>query len=220
MKIQQIINIFNQFISSKKKLDFSFMFIRGFLYQLIHFKFIGIILMGRGVKIKGMSNIRIKGPIKLDDYSSIDARFCNILEIGRNFSLGKFSILRASGSSFQCPGMYIGSNVSFGPFCYIGGGYGINIKNDNLFGPSIQIHPENHNFNDEKKLIREQGVYGVGIQIGSNCWFGARNTILDGVEIGDKVIFGALTLITKGIYIKNSIYYGSPAKLQKKIDVN
>lgn len=220
MKIQQIIHIFNKFIKSNKKLEFFLMFIRGFFYQSINFKFVGILLMGKNAKIIGMKNLKIKGIMKLDDYASIDARFCDTLVVGNNFSLGKFSILRASGSDFQCPGIFIGSNVSFGPYCYIGGGYGLTIKDNCLFGPSIQIHPENHNFNNPTKPIREQGVNGLGIKIGSNCWFGARNTILDGAEINDNVVFGALSLITRGKYFNNSIYYGAPAKLKRAIDDN
>jgi acetyltransferase-like isoleucine patch superfamily enzyme len=220
MKIQQIINTFKKFISSKKKLEFFLMLVRGLFYQITHFKFVGIILLGKSVEIKGMKNMKIKGVMKLDDYASIDARFCSILEIGNNFSLGKFSILRASGSDFQCPGIFIGSNVSFGPYCYIGGGCGLTIKDNCLFGPSIQIHPENHNFNDLSKPIREQGVNGVGIKIGSNCWIGARNTILDGAQVDNNVVFGALSLVTRGKYLNNSIYYGSPAKLKKVIHDN
>ena len=63
--------------------------------------------------------------------------------------------------------------------------------------------------------IRHQGVVRKGIKIGSNCWIGAKSTILDGVVLGDGCIVAAGAVLIEGRYEHNGIYGGVPAKLIK-----
>ena len=50
--------------------------------------------------------------------------------------------------------------------------------------------------------------------IGSNCWIGAKATILDGVHIGDGCIVAAGAVVTKS-FPDNVIIGGVPAKIIK-----
>jgi acetyltransferase-like isoleucine patch superfamily enzyme len=190
------------------------MLVRGTLYQLIRLQFRGWILLGRSATIQGLSHIKINGVIKIGAYSQLDARFSEGIELGNKFSLGDYSIIRASGSrNFKSAGIKIGKNVSFGPYSNIGGGYGLTIGDDCIFGPYVSIHPEGHTFSDIDIPIRQQGINGVGIVIESDNWFGAKCTVLDGAKISSGCVFGAQTLMIKGEYSDNRIYVGSPAKV-------
>lgn len=80
----------------------------------------------------------------------------------------------------------------------------------------MSVHPENHNYADKSKLIREQGVSRIGIKIGNDCWIGAKVTILDGVNLGDKCVVAAGSIVTKS-FPNNSLIGGIPARLLKNI---
>ena len=93
----------------------------------------------------------------------------------------------------------------------------LEIGNDCIFGNFVSIHPENHNYSDPTKPIREQGVNSVGgVKIGNNCWIGAKVTILDGTIIGDNSIVAAGAVV-KGVFPDNVIIGGVPAKVIKEI---
>lgn len=168
--------------------------------------------MGPGARVLGLKRIKLNGMVKIGAQSLMDARFSKGIELGNRFSLGDFSIVRASGSiHFESTGINMGDNVSFGPYSNIGGGYGLVIGNDCVFGPYVSIHPEGHVFSDLNTPIRQQGITGKGILIGNDNWFGAKSTVLDGAHIGSGCIFGAQSLLIKGEYANAKVYVGSPA---------
>lgn len=189
------------------------MVLRAVLYFVIRLRLPRRIAMDRGARILGIGNLRLDGWIKVGAHATIDARFTSRVQLGRNFSLGDFSILRCSGAStFLCPGVTIGDDVSFGPYCNIGGGYGLEVGANNLFGPYVSIHPETHVVDDPTLPIRRQGVTGQGIRIGPDNWFGAKSTVLDGVVMGTQNIVAAGALLTKSTYGSRVVLGGLPAK--------
>jgi maltose O-acetyltransferase len=91
---------------------------------------------------------------------------------------------------------------------------GINIKDNNLFGPSSVFVDGNHVF-DGETFSNELGE-NAPIIIGSNCWIGAQTTILAGVNIADKVLVAAGSVL--GVSPETeTIYGGVPAKKIKDI---
>lgn len=53
-----------------------------------------------------------------------------------------------------------------------------------------------------------------GIRIGSNCWLGAKATILDGTVIGNGCVVAAGAVVS-GAFPENVIIGGIPAKIIK-----
>lgn len=196
------------------------MLIRGTLYQLIRLRFRGWVLLGKGGRMLGLSRITFRGVAKIGDFATLDARFSQSVVLGRRFSLGAFSIMRASGSpSFMSAGIAVGDSVTFGPYCNIGGGFGLTIGDQCIFGPYVSIHPESHEHSDPVLPIREQGIEGQGILIHTNCWFGAKATVLDGSVIEPGSVFAAGAMIARRHYPANSVYGGIPAKrLKSRVD--
>ncbi|MET4898835.1 acyltransferase [Sphingomonadaceae bacterium jetA1] len=189
------------------------MLLRGTFYFLVRLQKPRLVFMDRGARIYGLRNIRFTGRAKIGAHALVDARHCIKLSLGRNFSLGDFSILRCSGSPmFTCPGVSIGHDVSFGPYCNIGGGYGLSIGDYTIVGPYVSIHPEYHVTANLDVPIRQQGIDGRGIVLGQNNWFGAKATVLDGVTLGDDAIVAAAALVTRGEYGSRVIYAGVPAR--------
>ena len=189
------------------------MLLRGTLFQLLHLRWPRIFFMGKGSRIFGFRRFSFQSPMKLGNYSVIDARFSDGIRVGRNFIIGDFSVIRASGSrNFHSPGIQAGNFVSFGPYTSIGGGFGVKIGDSILGGPYCSIHPENHNFADPEITIRSQGISGAGIRIESDIWIGAKVTILDGSIVDSGAIIAAGAVL-RGAYPASAIIGGIPAKV-------
>jgi len=89
------------------------------------------------------------------------------------------------------------------------------IGDDTIVGNFVSFHSENHNYDRSDVPIRLQGVNHSGINVGSNCWIGAKSTILDGAVIHNGCIIAAGAVVRAGVYAANGIYGGVPAKLLK-----
>ena len=103
-----------------------------------------------------------------------------------------------------------------GEFAYLGGAGGLTIGADCIIGQYLSCHPENHHFDNPNELIRLQGVERKGIEIGNNCWIGAKVTILDGVTIGEHCVIAAGAVVSKSVPAY-SIVGGVPAKVIRSI---
>ncbi len=179
------------------------------------------ILLGKGVKFFYLKNISFGKYVKIDDYAYLSGLGKGKLTLGNNASVGAFSRIIIS-TSFNNLGSHItiGNNVGIGEFAYLGGGGGLTIGDDCIIGQYLSCHPENHNYGSDA-LIRHQGVSRQGIVIGSNCWIGAKVTVLDGVTIGNNCVVAAGAVVTKSMP-DNSVIGGVPAKVLKSrvMDLN
>lgn len=70
-----------------------------------------------------------------------------------------------------------------------------------------------------KFINRNEGelYFSKNIEIGENCFIGARVSILPGTKIGNNVIVGSCTVV-KGNIPDNSIIVGNPCKVIQKTD--
>ncbi|MGM8362808.1 acyltransferase [Flavobacterium sp. ARAG 55.4] len=190
------------------------MAIRGLLSFVKHR---GLLFIGAGVILKGKSYIACGAGVTIDRGCFIDALSREGLQLGSNVSLGKRTVIECTGSLRHLgKGLIVGDNVGLGRDCFYGCAGGIEIGEDTIIGNYVSFHSENHNTKDINIPIRLQGVNHKGIQVGKNCWIGAKVTVLDGAIIGDGCIFAAGAVVKSGTYEENGIYGGIPAKLIKK----
>lgn len=153
----------------------------------------------------------------IGDYVVINGIGKKPIQVGNNFSLGSFSLVRTSGSLADLGmSIHIGNNVGIGDFAHIGGAGGLIIGNDTIIGSYFSVHPENHNFSDPSKPIRLQGVNRLGVKIGNGCWIGAKVTILDGSIIGNNCVVAAGSVV-RGFFPDYCVIAGVPAKIIKKV---
>jgi len=197
-------------------IDKVFCLIRSF--RLIFFgKIPNWLFLGKGVRLFNIANMRFGKFVQLEDQVCLSALGKEALELGNNVKIGAYSRLIIA-TSFNDIGSYIriGDNVGLGEFAYLGGAGGLEIGADCIIGQYLSCHPENHHFEDTSTLIRQQGVSRKGIKIGSNCWIGAKVTILDGVEIGKGCVIAAGAVVTKSMPAR-TVIGGVPAKVIKRI---
>jgi len=192
----------------------AFGIIRGYL---TFFQISKRVFVARKTKINAKSKIILGKNASFDYGSYVDALSKNGIIFGNNVSVGKFSTIECTGSlRYLGEGLKIGNNVGIGTHGFWGCAGGVEIGDDTIFGNFVSLHSENHNFEDSSIPIRLQGINRKGIKIGSNCWIGAKVTILDGVTIENGCIIAAGSVLTEGLYKENSIYGGIPAKFLRK----
>lgn len=189
--------------------------IRGFIVFLLNFKKPGLIFLGSHVKFFNMKNMQMGKWVKIDSGAYLSALGKQKLTLGNSVSIGAYSQLVIS-TSFNNIGEYIkiGNSVGLGQFASIGGSGGVSIGDNCIIGQYFSCHPENHNYQLTNVLIKDQGTTRASIQIGENCWIGAKVTILAGVTIGENSIIAAGAVVTKSMPA-NSIIAGVPAKVIK-----
>ncbi len=173
-------------------------------------------MRGNGVRLANMARIRWGRFLRLGESVYMNALGVGGIELGNSVGIGAFSRVIVS-TSLNDIGKYIkiGNNVGIGEFAYLGGAGGIEIGDDTIIGQYFSCHAENHIYSDPVSLIRSQGVTRNGIVIGSNCWIGAKVTILDGVTIGDGCVVAAGSVVNKS-FPESSVIGGVPAKIIKQ----
>lgn len=227
MKIR---NLIDEFITKIKGEDFvldkniPLSYLAFFLLQKTCFLIVGICrfrIMGRyfvhpSSKIKCSSKIRMGKNLNIDRNCYIDALSINGIQFGNNVSVGKNTTIECSGTLKDLgKGLKVGDNVGLGTHGFFGCAGGIEIGDNTIFGNFVSMHSENHNFSDHSQPIRLQGVNRKGIKIGSDCWIGAKVTVLDGTVIGNGCIVAAGAVV-RGQFPENVILGGVPAKIIKQ----
>lgn len=172
------------------------------------------IVLGRGTWVLESSKLHLGGGlVRIEENCRIDCAATDGVHLGRNFKLGAYSRIIASGSLGDLGiGLRIGDNVGIGEFAYLGGAGGVDIGAGTIVGQYFSVHPENHVFADPDLPVREQGVTRDGIKIGSGCWIGAKVTITDGVTIGKNSVIAAGAVVTTS-FPEASVIGGVPARL-------
>ena len=133
----------------------------------------------------------------------------------RKFSLGDYSVIE----SFACINNAVG-DVMIGDHTRIG-------LHNTIIGPvtigshvnlaqGITVTALNHNFENSKKRIDEQGVSTSAVVIEDDIWIGANAVILPGVTIGHHTVVAAGAVVTKDVP-PHSLVAGVPAKVIKQI---
>jgi len=143
----------------------------------------------------------------------VDALSVNGVRLGANTSIGRNTRIECTGSLRHLgQGFTAGNNVGLGTDNLYGCAGGIAIGHDTIVGNFVTFHAENHRTSDLETPIRLQGVTHLGITVGTNCWIGAKATVLDGAHIGHGCIIAAGSVVLAGEYPANAIYGGVPAR--------
>lgn len=176
----------------------------------------GLVFAECSAKIMFGHKIKCGKNLNLMEYSTINALSYDGVEIGDNFTLGKYAMIECTGvlrNVGNC--IKIGNNVGINHYCFIGVRGDIEIGDNVIFGPRVNVFSENHNFDRTDIPIKEQGVTKDKTVIGNDVWIGANASIMSGVKIGDGCIIAAGAVVSKDVE-DFSIVGGVPAKLIKK----
>lgn len=175
------------------------------------------VLVGWGSQIVETGKIELRGNnLHIDRNCFINALSKRGISFGQNVSIHKNVQIECSGSITSIgDGLFIGDNVGIGSFSFLGCAGGVKIGSDTIMANYVSLHSEGHNCQGDDIPIRLQGVTRKGIEIGSNCWIGAKATILDGSKLGNGSIVAAGAVVTGQEFPPNSVVGGVPARLIK-----
>jgi acetyltransferase-like isoleucine patch superfamily enzyme len=148
--------------------------------------------VGRGSKFEGWIDIpQRKGRISIGR----DVHICRLVE-------------------FSVPGhaeLIIGDGAFIGRGTVIGAQRRINIGANVLIAEYVSIHDNNHKTLDLNLPIRCQGFEAEHLEIGDDCWIGARAVLVKGAGMGRRCVLGAGTVLTKKL-ADNTVAAGVPAR--------
>jgi acetyltransferase-like isoleucine patch superfamily enzyme len=165
-------------------------------------------VIGKGVLIRRPRQIYLEKKVFVDDFAALDVRGRGSIRVGAHAFIGRFSAVVAKEAD-----VVIGDGVNIGTSCRIASQSKISIGTSTLIAAYCYIGPGNHQQGDGGQPLIEQGMeIKGGVTIGSNCWIGARATILDGVTIGDNAIVGAHSLVRESVPA-GAVVAGTPARL-------
>ena len=147
---------------------------------------------------------------------------CNI---GRNFTMGNWARLNASGISARCKLevrgnalLEIGEDVGITATTIMCFNH-IKIGNNVRIGVGTHIYDTDfHNIDSIARLNgdRMETVKTRPVFIGDNAFIGAYSFILKGVSIGENAVIGAGSVVTKNVPA-NEVWAGNPARCIKKL---
>ena len=169
--------------------------------------------IGRGVRLRFARQITIGRYTTIGDGAVLSGLGRSGLQIGARVNIAPYARLEV-GTDIGHPGSYIriGDGVGIGEYSSVGGSGGVSIGDNTIIGQYFSAHPENHNYGELSRPIREQGTTRAAIAIGDDCWFGARVTVLAGVRIGDGCVIAAGSVVTRDIPA-HSVAAGIPARV-------
>lgn len=130
------------------------------------------------------------------------------------------------------PGNYVQPNVSISSIknlkiegnVYIGGETilhcegGLSIGYNSKIGGCCFIMTTNHNYKSTTRVPFDNIGLMQKVEIGKNCWIGAKSIICPGVKIEDGAIVAMGSVVTKSVP-KGAIVGGNPAKIIKYRDL-
>lgn len=193
------------------------MMIKGMLISIFIFHRLKILFIGKNFSVEFAGRISLGNKVRIGSFVHLSGLGEQGLKIGDNVSIGDFTKIEVSQTIGNIgKGIIIGKNVGIGAYSAIGGAGGLNIGKDTIIGQYFSTHPENHIFNNREIEVRHQGVTRWGIEIGQNCWIGAKVTILDGAKIGDNCIIAAGSVV-RGNIMAGSLIAGIPAKVIRRL---
>lgn len=113
----------------------------------------------------------------------------------------------------------LGGNVYIGADCRFYCEGGLRIGKSTQFGRECMILTTNHNYANADWLPYDDVGILQRVEIGENCWFGVRCTILSGVKIEDGAVIAAGSVVTKSVP-RCAIVGGNPARIIGWRDTN
>ncbi|OMJ07310.1 putative acetyltransferase [Smittium culicis] len=110
---------------------------------------------------------------------------------------------------------HVGKNFYMNAGCVILDCGRVDIGNDVMFGPNVQIYTVTHPLEAQLRISGQE--YSRPIKIGDNVWIGGGSIVLPGITIGNNSVVAAGSVVTKDVP-ENVVVAGNPAKFMKKID--
>lgn len=190
--------------------------LRGLVFKVKLGKSPGIVLCERNARIIHGYHIVTGKRLNLEEGCEIVGLSKQGIIFGDRCTVGRFATIRPTNVLLGelGEGLRVGHNSNIGAYSYIGCSGYIEIGDNVMMGPRVNLMAENHNFDRTDMPMKEQGVTRSFIKIEDDVWLGVNSTVLAGVTISKGAIIAAGAVVTKDVP-PYSIVAGVPAKVIK-----
>jgi galactoside O-acetyltransferase len=163
-------------------------------------------LIEEDVRLQVPSRLFLGNRVFVGQYSYLDGG-TSFLRLGDNVHVARFCTLRAGER-----GITIHDGAGINTRTFLDGNGGVEIGQNTLLSPGVQVLSGNHIFDDPTVPIRFQGTAYGKVTIEEDCWLGTNAIVLPGVTVGHGAVAGAGAVVTKDIP-EYGIALGVPAKV-------
>lgn len=171
------------------------------------------VFVAPGVKLRGKRGITIGRGATLERGASIDGYAREGVTIGERTRIGAHTIVSSTSHlSRYGSGFAIGRDSGVGEYGYVGAAGGVFIGNNVIMGQFVSFHSQEHDFSDLDRPIRQQGSREDSIEVGDDCWVGARVTFLAGARVPEGCVVAAGAVV-RGAFEPYSVIAGVPARV-------
>jgi acetyltransferase-like isoleucine patch superfamily enzyme len=185
-------------------------YLRSRFYRTLFKKYEKNIIIGKNVylsqpgKISLGSNVVIGISTHLDVKGGAEAE----VKLQDKVSIGHGTIIRSRLDAK----INIGYNTAIGDYTHISAGSNVDIGDNVLGAPNLNISAGSHRYDRTDIPIRNQPGFSLGVVIEDNVWLGSSVQVLDGIRIGRDSIIGSGSVVTRDIP-PWSIAFGVPARV-------
>ncbi len=137
------------------------------------------------------------------------------IQIGRRGKLrfGRFTWI-GDGTKLRCHEgeVEIGAKTVIGQECTISAFKHVRIGEQCVIADRAMFIDFDHGIVEVERPIRQQGIYKLPVEVGSNVWIGYGACVLRGVSVGDNSVLGTYAVATKDVPA-NVVAAGVPARV-------
>ena len=196
--------------------DMGLKLLRGSLWRVRFREAKGLIFIGKRVAIRNPEYISAGRNFVAEDECEIQGLSLEGIVLGDNVAVGRYAMIRPSGYYGRelGTGLRVGDNSNIGPYSYIGCYGRIDIGNNVLMGPRVNLFADNHDFSRTDIPIKAQGVTRSHIVIEDDCWLASSCTVLAGVTVHRGAVIAAGSVVTRDVP-PYAVVAGVPARVVK-----
>lgn len=165
-------------------------------------------VFGFNVVLRHPHKIELGDNVVVDDNCLLDAKGTDNagIRVGDNVYIGRNTILSCKNGD-----IVLGDRVNLGFNSEVFSGSLVTLGAGTLVAAYCYFIGGDHDA-DLCEEIGGQGASSRGIEVGTNCWFGAGVKVLDGVKVGGHSVLGAGAVVTRDIP-EYAVAVGLPARV-------
>lgn len=194
------------------------LFLRSKLYPLMFRNTGKKTVFGRDITIRHPHKIDVGDNVAIDDNAIIDAKGDGNsgISIGDNVYIGRNSIVYCKGGD-----IHLENEVNISSNCQIFSSNKLTIRTGTMIGAySYFMSGGAYDYTDDTPFAEQSGKETKGpLEIGPDCWIGARVTVLDAASIGKRCVVAAGAVVNNPVEA-NTVVAGMPAKAIKNTSHN
>ncbi len=173
-------------------------------------------VFGRNLTLRHAHKIRLGAGVIIDDNVVLDAKGGSNrgVDVGDGVYIGRNTIVYCKNGDIR-----LERNVNLSSNCQVYSSNVLQIGEGTVIGAySYLLSGGSYDMHSPLPFAQQTGMETAGpLQIGANCWLGARITVLDAASIGDGAVIGAGAMVNKPV-LAGVLAAGVPARVIRVIE--